>query len=112
MTQTAELTSADGPVFFGSTVVIYGKTAVVGAPLRSRGQNSEMGGAYVFSEPAGGWKNMASSTVLSGSDARYFGGFGYSLSVSGSTLVVGAEGGFSGFFGPPGSGMAFVFGLP
>jgi hypothetical protein len=112
MTQTAELTAADGEVYFGATVTINGKTAVVGAPQRSRGQNREVGGAYVFSEPAGGWKNMAGTTVLTGSDARFFGGFGEALSLSGSTLVGGAEGGFSGFLFPPGSGMAFVFGLP
>lgn len=111
MTQTAELTAADGEVYFGATVLINGGTAVVGAPLRSRGQNEEVGGAYVFSEPSGGWENMEGSTVLTGSDARYFGGSGYSLSLSGSSLLVGAEGGFSGLSGP-GAGMAFVFGLP
>ena len=35
-------------------------------------------GAYIFEEPASGWKNMASTTVLTGSDARHFGWFGAS----------------------------------
>ncbi len=104
-TQTAEFSAADGPAYFGAPVLIGGKTAVVGAPQRSRGENSEEGGAYVFSEPKGGWKNFASSTVLTGSDARYFSWFGDSLAMSGNTLVVGAPG-FN-FYG-----TAFVFGLP
>jgi FG-GAP repeat len=104
-TQTAELSPADGLVYFGTPVLISGKTAIVGAPQRSRGENFEEGGAYVFSEPTGGWKNLASNTVLTGSDARHFTWFGDSLAMSGNTLVVGAPA-FSLY------GMAFVFGLP
>ena len=48
---------------------------------------------------------MASSTVLTASDARHFSWFGDSLAMSGKTLVVGAPA--SGFIGD-----AFVFGLP
>lgn len=105
ITQTAELRAADGPgVDFGCAVV-RGKTAIAGASGRSRGPNFEEGGVYIFQEPAGGWKNMASSTVLTASDARHFSWLGDSLAMSGNTLVAGAPA--SGFIGD-----AFVFGLP
>jgi len=108
MTQTAELAAADGPdrgFYFGRAVLISGKTALVGAPVRSRGPNVAVGGVYVFSEPKGGWKDMAGSTVLTGSDARHFTWFGESLGMSGNTVVAGAPAFLD-------QGVAFVFGLP
>jgi hypothetical protein len=73
--------------------------------LRSPAPNFEEGGAFVFSEPQGGWQNMTSNIVLTGSDARRFSWFGDALAVSGKTLVVGAPAlNFS--------GAAYVFGLP
>jgi hypothetical protein len=104
MTQSAQLSAAGGTYDFGAPVVLSGKTAVVAAPLRSYGPNIEEGGAYIFSEPAGGWKNMASSTVLTGSDVRHFGRFGSALALSANTLAAGAEQIIS--------GSAYVFGLP
>src|SRR6266478_5679876 len=59
MTETAELTASDGYTFldFGTSVGISGDTIVVG----SIGHNA----AYVFTRPAGGWKNMTETAVLS-----------------------------------------------
>jgi hypothetical protein len=108
MTQTAELSAADGPgygYYFGRAVFISGKTAIVGAPIRSRGPNVEVGGVYVFSEPKSGWKDMAGSTVVTASDARHISWFGESLAMSGNTLVAGAPAFVN-------QGAAFVFGLP
>jgi hypothetical protein len=106
-TQTAKLVAADraGGDGFGTAVMIKGKTAIVGADGRSPRGNIEMGSAYVFSEPTGGWVNMSSKTVLTGSDARHFNRFGAGLDYDGSALIVGASGIGQG-------GAAYVFGLP
>jgi hypothetical protein len=104
-TQTAILSPGDGSSEFGGHVLISGQTAVVGAPLRSPGVNFEEGGAYIFSEPKGGWKNMSSTTVLTASDARHFSWLGDALAIDGNTLVVGAP-------AFQFNGTAFVFGLP
>jgi hypothetical protein len=105
MTQTAILSPGDGSDEFGGQVLISGQTAVVGAPLRSPGVNFEEGGAYIFSEPKGGWKNMSSTTVLTASDARHFSWLGDAIGMSGNTLVLGAP-------AFQFNGTAFVFGLP
>jgi hypothetical protein len=105
MTQTAMLSAGDENDEFGGQVLISGQTAVVGAPLRSEAVNFEEGGAYVFSEPKGGWQNMSSTTVLTASDARHFSWLGDALAMSGNTLVVGAP-------AFQYNGTAFVFGLP
>jgi hypothetical protein len=106
MTETAALTAGDNRLYddFASTVLIRGNTAVVGAKFRSRGPNPSAGGVYIFKAPSGGWRDMASTTVLTGSDARRFAEFGSAVGMSGHDLVIGA----------PGSGYhaAFVFGEP
>jgi hypothetical protein len=67
---------------FGYSVAISGTTAVVGAPDHARS-----GGAYVFTETTTGWKQVAE---LTGSDSSQGDGFGYSVAISGTTIVVGA----------------------
>ena len=53
---SAELAPADNSYYFGAPVLLRGKTAVIGASLRSRGPNQEEGGVYVFQESNSGWK--------------------------------------------------------
>jgi hypothetical protein len=89
---------------FGYSVGISGNLAIVGAPTRSLGTLLE-GGIYVFQKPSGGWKNMSSATVLTGSDARYGGWFGSAAAIEGKTVVGGAP-----YFREPGA--AYIFGLP
>jgi hypothetical protein len=93
-TQTAELTASDGAATdeFGSAVAISGSTIVVGTPFR----NNYRGAAYVYTEPAGGWSGtttnpMTQTAELSASNGGANDDFGYSVGVSGSTVVVGAE---------------------
>jgi hypothetical protein len=105
MTQTATLTAGDGDPDFGGPVLLNGSTAVVGDSGRTVGPNFEEGGAYIFSEPKGGWKNMSSTTVLTASDARHFAWLGDAIGMSGTTLVLGAP-------AFQFNGTAFVFGLP
>lgn len=89
MTQTAELVPSDGfnADTFGSSVSTSGRTVVVGAPDQSR---LRVGEAYVFVEPANGWRNMNQTAELSASDGQIGYGFGWSISVSGNTVGVGS----------------------
>jgi len=111
LTQTAELTSSDGHGGyvdgFGISVSISGNTVVVGAYL-AWGGNVLQGAAYVFAEPASGWANMTQTQKLTASDGAANDWFGFSVSFSGSTLVVGAPVATVG--GNFGQGAAYVFG--
>ena len=91
MTQTAKLTASDGAAGddFGSSVSISGNTVVVGARCHGR-RNSHQGAAYVFTEPGSGWANMTQTAKLTASDGAADDDFGYSVSISGNTVVVGA----------------------
>jgi hypothetical protein len=95
--QTAELKGSDTVAgdYLGS-VAISGTTAVVGA----EGHASDAGRAYVFTETAFGWTQVAE---LDGSDTVAGNAFGNSVAISGTTAIVGA-------FGAAGSaGRAYVF---
>jgi hypothetical protein len=85
-TQQAKLTASDGAAsdFFGYSVAIVTTTAVVGAP-----DNLGTGAAYIFTGSGSTWTQQAKLTV-SGSPANDF--FGQSVSLSGTTAVVGAYG--------------------
>jgi hypothetical protein len=80
--EQAELTPSGAAGFdqFGSSVAIYGSTAVIGAPL----QNSSTGAAYVFVRSSAGWSQQAELTAPDG------GSFGSSVAISGSTAVIGS----------------------
>ncbi len=92
--QVAELKSPDGLTgycasdssfgVFGNSVAIAGTTIVVGGPCFA----SEAGRAYVFTETASGWKQVAE---LKGSDTGADDGFGTSVAISGTTIVVGTH---------------------
>jgi len=89
MTQTAKLTASDGAT--GISVSISGNTVVVGAPGATVGGNSGQGAAYEFTEPASGWTDMTQTAKLTSSDGAASDAFGKSVSISGNTVVVGAE---------------------
>lgn len=104
-TQTATLTPGDVQQydFFGNSVGLNGKLAVIGAPWRTILAMWVEGGIYVFEKPSGGWRDSSSRTVLTGSDARYYSAFGDSVAIDGNVVVGGAD-----FYAV----SAFVFGLP
>lgn len=88
MTETAALTASDGNQSysgFGTSVSIDGQTIVVGAP-----QQSFNGEAYVFVKPSSGWTDMTETAKLTASNGQYEDFFGFAVSVSGSTVLVGA----------------------
>ena len=103
-TQTAKLTASDGQPtdFLGGSVAISGNTVVAGAP----GVGGGAGAVYVFVEPPSGWANTTESAKLSvagGSSAD----LGYSVAVSGNTVVAGADSEEIG--ANVGQGAAYVF---
>ena len=87
---------------FGRSVAISGDTAVVGAPGDSDA-GPDAGSAYVFKFDGSEWVQEAKLTA---SDAAASDEFGYSVAVSGDTVVVGAP--FSSY-AEPNSGAAYVF---
>jgi uncharacterized protein (DUF2345 family) len=110
-TFTAKLTASDGAPgdVFGFSVAVSGDTVVVGAPFDDIGSNTDQGSAYVFVKSSGGWTTTSTFTAkLTASDGALFDLFGYSVSVSGGTVVVGAR--FDDIGGNTDQGSAYVFG--
>jgi hypothetical protein len=92
-TQTAELTASNGQAGeeLGDSVAVSGNTIVAGAPQVGVGSNSDVGAAYVYTEPAGGWVTTSASTAeLTATDGDGSDNLGDSVAVSGSTIVAGA----------------------
>ena len=85
--------------YFGDAVAIHGNTAVISAPSKDpnlgNGRITGAGGAYVFVQMGGEWKQEA---ALVGDDASVFDRFGWSVDIDGNTVVVGANEKTSWFF--------------
>jgi hypothetical protein len=96
MTQTAKLTPSDGAEgdLFGDSVAVSGNTVVVGADGACAGEaiayEGPPGAAYVFAEPAAGWANMTQTAKLTAANTASDDDFGWSVAISGNTVVVGA----------------------
>jgi len=107
-TQQAKLTASDAAAgdFFGFSVSISGDTAIVGASV---GDTIGFGSAYVFVKPAGGWADSTQTAKLTASDAAAGDRFGFSVSISGETAIVGAPDDDNVGFD---SGSAYVFEEP
>ncbi|HQZ81738.1 MAG TPA: FG-GAP repeat protein [Pyrinomonadaceae bacterium] len=88
-TQVQQLTAsaASANDNFGVSVAISGSTAIVGSNMDDVGSNSDQGSAYVFIYSGGAWTQQAQLTATSGPPG---GQFGYSVSISGDTAIVGA----------------------
>jgi hypothetical protein len=91
LNQTGELTATDSGLlsYMGCSVGVSGNTVVAG----SYGQNNFQGSAYVFVEPAGGWTDMTQTAELSASNGKQSDFFGFSVGISGNTVVAGAPNG-------------------
>ena len=86
--------------WFGWSVAVSGDTVVIGAPREdssTRGANStsnegatDSGAAYVFVRSAGVWAQQAYLKPAAVGTTQADDGFGYSVAVSGDTVVVGA----------------------
>ena len=88
---------------FGHAVSISGDSIVVGAP-----GGGGPGAVYVFTKPDTGWADSSASAKLTATDGASGDRFGYSTSVSGGTVLVGAPGNENG----EGTGAAYVFTEP
>ena len=92
--QVAKLLPSDGAwtSYFGCAVSISGDTVVVGA-LGDEDAAFMAGSAYVFTRPTSGWSGTCyESAKLLASDGVMLDMLGVSVSVSGETIVVGADG--------------------
>ncbi|MCH7718986.1 MAG: hypothetical protein IIB21_05900, partial [Chloroflexi bacterium] len=80
---------AEAGDFFGVSVAVSGKTAIIGADAEDAGGDFA-GAAYVFQRGQGGPDNWGEVTKLTASDAQATDWFGATVAVSGDTAVVGA----------------------
>ena len=88
-TQQAKLTAGDGAASdcFGSSVSLSGDTALIGAYSDDdKGANS--GSAYIFTRSGSTWTQQAKLTADDGTPSDFF---GYSVSLSGDTALIGAH---------------------
>ena len=100
---TTQLFVPNDPFFFPSSLAFDGRTLAVGSDSSDAPTAGFAGVVYVFQFSEGQW---SAPVTLSGADATSGGTFGYSVSVSGNTIAVGAA------FGPGAtaqSGAAYVF---
>lgn len=113
MTETAELTASDAQPFdsFGTSVVLSGSTALIGAPSVSYG-NWTPGSGYVFLRPASGWKTTSTfDAKLTSTDGAAGDNFGEAVALAANTATVGAI--FVHWdpdFEHPGPGALYVYG--
>ncbi|MHB8788683.1 MAG: thrombospondin type 3 repeat-containing protein [Desulfobulbaceae bacterium] len=107
MTQTAKMTASDGAAddYFGGSLAISGDTIVVGARYNNANGGAS-GSAYVYAKPASGWIDMTQTAKLTAGDGASGDIFGYSVAISGDTIVVGA------IYNNDYSGSAYVFAMP
>ncbi|MEP7042163.1 MAG: FG-GAP repeat protein [Dokdonella sp.] len=89
---------------FGYAVSVSGTTAVVGVPYAAFGSNAGQGVAYAYTQADGIWTEQQE---LSADDGVADDGFGFSVSVSGDTLLIGAP--YATVGGNAGEGAAYVF---
>jgi len=107
-TEQQQLTASDAAADdgFGLSVAVSGDTVVAGAYLDETPAGEYAGSAYVFVRSGGAWTEQQKLTA---SDAAAEDEFGYSVAVSGDTVVAGAP-----FDSTPAgefAGSAYVFAL-
>ena len=88
--QQAKLTASDGAAgnLFGKAVSISGDTVVVGAQGHDPGAGSDSGAAYVFFRSGTAWSQQAKLTASDGAEGDWL---GFSVAISGDTVVTGAQ---------------------
>lgn len=111
--ENSKLTASDsvsGDVF-GYSVAIGGDTVVVGAQGADPSGTANAGAAYLFVKPGGGWSgNRNENAKLIASDKVAEDSFGWSVAISGNTVVVGAP--YADPDGVDAAGAAYLFVKP
>ncbi|MHC4090695.1 MAG: FG-GAP repeat protein, partial [Planctomycetota bacterium] len=107
--EVAKLTASAGEASdrFGRSVAISGDTVVSGAYNDRADTWAITGSAYVFEKPPTGWESMTETVKLTASDGEAIDMFGWSVGVSGDTIVVGAPWNEIAYGNP--TGAAYVF---
>jgi len=93
VTQTAILTSSDGATsdYFGYSVSQSGTSALIGAYLADIGPTINQGAAYLFRHTDTAASSATQDLKLISSDGAASDQFGFSVSLSGTTALVGAN---------------------
>src|SRR6476620_439483 len=104
--ESQKLTASDGGLFdnFGASVALDGSTLVVGANGATVGGNAAQGAVYVFTESNGTWTH---THKLTANDGAAYDNFGLSVTLKGSTILVGSPQAAIG--GHAGQGALYVF---
>lgn len=93
-TEDARLTAGavgDSGDKFGQSIAISGGTVVVGAYQDDYDSYTDIGSAYVFDEPGGGWSGTPAYTVkIESSDGGSEDQFGLSVSIDNDIILIGA----------------------
>ena len=98
------LTAGAGGSIVGISVVISGDTIVVGSAFAAVGTNLGQGSAYVFVRNGATWTQQQKLTAADGAAGD---NFGYSVGISGNTVIVGTYNDAIGTHN--GQGSAYVF---
>jgi hypothetical protein len=104
-TQQAKVTASDGATddLFGRSVGVSGDVMAVGA-FKQDAPGTNQGAAYVYTRSGSNWSQQAKLTASDGSSHEWF---GFSIAVSGQTVVVGHR--FDGVGSNAEQGSARVF---
>jgi len=107
--QVTKLTAADGAVgdMFGRSVSISGDKIVIGAYSDNVGANDDQGSAYIFERNQGGLDNWGQVAKLTAADGAIDDFFGFSVDISGDTVIIGAHQDDTGAGFRQGSGYIF-----
>jgi hypothetical protein len=102
--QAALPNPGSGNTYWDSSVAVNGDTLVIGD-----GSASPQGAAYVFTRANGVWTLAQTLTMSAGEAAAYSSSpsFGYSVAISGSTVMIGTRANLSGL-----QGTVYVFDIP
>ena len=108
--QVAKLTASDGAVDddLGTAAAISGDTIAVGTWRATVNNNSRQGAVYVFVKPNGGWANAHEVAKLTTSDGAAQDNLGWSVAISGDTILTGAPGATVGANAQEGAAYVFV----
>ncbi len=89
ITETQKFSSKDGRANdgFGSSVALFGTKAIVGAPEKMVGANSQQGKAYLFHQMGGNWKQTGALIASDGTPGDFF---GWSVSLDRTADLVGS----------------------
>ena len=103
--QQAKLSAADGAAHdrFGTRVALHGNSAVIGSILDDA-MSENSGSAYLFTRSGSRWSQQAKLTASDGAADDVF---GWSVSLYGDTVFIGAP--TSIITSPGGTGSAYVF---